>query len=86
MLRLGIGAGIVVVTVLAFFGWLKKHDDQIYNRARVEIARALQRDAAEKERQAIAAEDSIPPTPSTPEALAKLCKADLDCRDKDTIK
>lgn len=86
MLRIGIGLGVVVLAFVAFFGWLKKHDAAIYAKARQEIARELQRDAAEKERKAIEAEDAVTPTPDDPKALAKLCNADPDCRDKETKK
>jgi hypothetical protein len=84
MLRIGIGLGVVALAFVAFFGWLRKHDAAIYAKARVEIARALQEDAAAKERAAIEAEDSLSPTPDDPVALAKLCNADPDCRDKET--
>jgi hypothetical protein len=30
MLRLGIGAAVIVVAYFSFFGWLKKHDAAIY--------------------------------------------------------
>lgn len=84
LLRIGIGAGIVAVAYFSFLGWLKKHDAAIYQKARVEIAKALQDDAAEKERAAIEAEDAVTPTPADPKALAALCTADPDCRDKET--
>ena len=86
MLRLGIGAAVIVVAYFSFFGWLKKHDAAIYTRARNEITRALQKDAAEKERLAIKAEEEVSPTPEDPSALAALCATDLDCRDKETKK
>lgn len=86
LLRIGIGLGVVVVAYFSFLGWLKKHDAAIYAKARVEIARQLQEDAAEKERAAIEAEDSVSPTPDDPKALAALCTADPDCRDKETKK
>jgi hypothetical protein len=86
MLRIGIGAAIIVVAYFSFLGWLKKHDAAIYDKARVEIARQLQEDAAAKERAAIEAEDSVSPTPDDPKALAALCTADLDCRDRETKK
>jgi hypothetical protein len=82
MLRIGIGLGVIAVAVVAFFGWLKKHDAQIYQRAKVEIARALQEDAAAKERAAIEAENAVTPTPDDPKALAALCNGDPDCRDR----
>lgn len=82
MLRLGIGLAVVVAAYFAFHGWLKKHDAATYQRARTEIARALQEDAAAKERAAIEAEESVTPTPSDPAALAALCNGDLDCRDR----
>lgn len=84
MLRIGIGLAVVVAAYFSFFGWLKKHDAAIYAKARIEIARQLQRDAAEKERAAIEAEDAVSPTPDDPVALAALCEADPDCRDKET--
>lgn len=84
LIRLGIGAGVALLAYFSFLGWLKKHDAEIYSRARTEITRALQKDAAEKERLALEAEDSVSPTPESPEALAKLCTADPDCRDKET--
>jgi len=84
MLRIGIGAAVIVVAYFSFLGWLKKRDAQIYANARIEISRQLQEDAAKKERAAIDAENSVTPTPESPEALAALCKADLDCRDKET--
>jgi hypothetical protein len=86
MLRIGIGLGVVALAIAAFFGWLKKHDAAIYAKARAEIARQLQIDAAEKERKAIEAEESVSPTPDDPNALAELCKADPYCRDKETKK
>lgn len=86
MLRLGIGAAVIVVAYFSFLGWLKKHDAAIYQTARVEIARQLQKDAAEKERKALEAEDALSPTPDTPEALAALCAVDPDCRDKEAKK
>lgn len=86
MLRIGIGAAVIVVAYFSFLGWLKKHDAAIYAKARVEIARQLQDDAAAKERAAIEAEDSVSPTPSDPAALAALCNADPDCRDRETKK
>lgn len=83
MLRLGIGLG----AVLALFAyvkwwWLPERDAAIYQKARIEIARALQEDAAEKERAAIEAEESVTPTPSDPTALAALCAGDRYCRDR----
>jgi len=84
MLRIGIGAAVIVVAYFSFLGWLKKHDAAIYAKARVEIARQLQEDAAAKERAAIEAEESVSPTPDDPKALAALCTADPDCRDKET--
>lgn len=86
LLRIGIGVGVVVVAYLSFLGWLKKHDAAIYAKAQREIARALQEDAAVKERQAIEAEDAVTPTPDDPVALAALCETDPDCRDKETRK
>lgn len=86
MLRIGIGAAVIVVAYFSFLGWLKKHDAAIYAKARVEIARQLQQDAAEKERQAIEAENAVTPTPDDKKALAALCKADPYCRDRMTIK
>lgn len=86
MLRIGIGVAAVVLAYFAWLGWLKKHDAEIYARARVEITRVLQSDAAAKERAAIEAENSVTPTPDDPKALAKLCKADKHCRDRETIK
>ena len=86
MLRIGIGAAVIVVAYFSFLGWLKKHDAAIYAKARVEIARQLQQDAAEKERAAIEAEDAVSPTPDDPKALAALCTTDPDCRDKETKK
>ncbi len=86
MLRIGIGAAVIVVAYFSFLGWLKKHDAAIYAKARVEIARQLQADAAEKERQAIEAENTVTPTPDDKKALAALCKADPYCRDRMTIK
>jgi hypothetical protein len=86
LLRIGIGLGVVAVAYVSFLGWLKKHDAAIYAKARVEIARQLQADAAEKERKAIEAEESVSPTPDDPKALAALCKADPYCRDKDSLK
>jgi hypothetical protein len=86
MLRLGIGAAVIVVAYFSFLGWLKKHDAAIYQTARVEIARQLQKDAAEKERAAIEAEEALSPTPDDPKALAALCKADPYCRDRGGIK
>jgi hypothetical protein len=82
LLRIGIGLGVVVVAYFSFFGWLKKHDAAIYAKARVEIARQLQEDAAEKARAAIEAEESVSPTPDDPKALAALCEADPYCRDR----
>jgi hypothetical protein len=82
MLRLGIGAAIIVVAYFSFLGWLKKHDAAIYAKARTEIARQLQEDAAEKARAAIEAEESVSPTPDDPKALAALCEADPYCRDR----
>ena len=87
MLRIGIGIG----AVLALFAyvkwwWLPAHDAAIYARAQREIARTLQEDAAEKERAAIEAEESVTPTPDDPVALAALCETDPDCRDKETKK
>lgn len=82
MLRIGIGLGIIGVLGLCFFGWLKRHDAQTYARASFEITSALQADAAAKVRAGLAAEDAVTPTPDAPEALAKLCKADPDCRDR----
>lgn len=86
MLRLGIGAAVIVVAYFSFLGWLKTHDAAIYQTARVEIARQLQKDAAEKERKALEAEDALSPTPDTPDALAALCAVDPDCRDKESKK
>lgn len=86
LLRIGIGLGIVVVAYFSFLGWLKKHDAAIYQKARIEIARQLQKDAAEKVRKALEAEDALSPTPDTPEALAALCAVDPDCRDKEAKK
>jgi hypothetical protein len=84
LLRIGIGLGVVAVAYFSFLGWLKKHDAVIYEKAKVQITRALQEDAAEKERAAIKAEESVSPTPDDPTALAALCAADPDCRDKET--
>lgn len=84
LLRIGIGLGVVAVAYFSFLGWLKKHDAVIYEKAKVQITRALQEDAAAKERAAIEAEDSVSPTPSDPAALAALCNADPDCRDRET--
>lgn len=86
LLRIGIGLGVVVAAYFSFLGWLKKHDAAIYAKARVEIARQLQADAAEKERAAIEAENAVTPTPDDKKALAALCKADPYCRDRMTIK
>lgn len=86
MLRIGIGAAVIVVAYFSFLGWLKKHDAAIYAKARTEIARQLQDDAAEKVRKALEAEDAVSPTPDDPTALAALCKTDPYCRDKDSIK
>jgi hypothetical protein len=86
MLRIGIGLGAIVLAYFAFLGWLKKHDAAIYQKARVEIARQLQKDAAEKERAAIEAEEALSPTPDDPKSLAALCKADPYCRDRGSIK
>lgn len=86
MLRIGIGLGAIVLAYFAFLGWLKKHDAAIYQKARVEIARQLQKDAAEKERAAIEAEEALSPTPDDPKALAALCAVDPDCRDKEAKK
>lgn len=86
MLRIGIGAAVIVVAYFSFLGWLKKHDAAIYAKARVEIARQLQADAAEKERAAIESENAVTPTPDDQKALAALCKADPYCRDRMTIK
>jgi hypothetical protein len=86
MLRIGIGLGVVALAIGAFFGWLRKHDAATYQRARVEITRALQEDAAAKERAAIEAEDAVTPTPADPAALAALCKKDVNCREADSIK
>lgn len=82
MLRLGIGAGLVVAAGIAFWFWLDRHDAETYQRARTEIARALQEDAAAKERKAIEAENAVTPTPDDPKALAALCDSDPDCRDR----
>jgi hypothetical protein len=82
MLRIGIGLGVIAVAVVCFFGWLKKHDAQIYQRAKVEFAQALQEDEAKKVRMAIEAEDAVKPTPDDPKALAELCNSDQDCRDR----
>lgn len=82
MLRLGIGLAVVVAAYFSFLGWLKKHDAATYQRARAEIARALQADTAEKERAAIEAEEAIAPTPDDPKALAELCDTDRHCRDR----
>jgi hypothetical protein len=81
MLRIGIGLGVVALAIGAFFGWLRKHDAATYQRARVEITRALQEDAAAKERAAIEAEEALEPTPDDPAALAALCDKDRHCRD-----
>jgi hypothetical protein len=83
MLRIGIGIG-AVIALFAYikWWWLPEHDAAIYAKARVEIARQLQEDAAEKERAAIEAEDSVSPTPDDPKALAALCEADPYCRDR----
>jgi len=86
MLRIGIGFAVVVAAYFSFLGWLKKHDAVIYEKAKVQITRALQEDAAEKERAVIEAEESVSPTPDDPTALAALCAADLDCRDKEANK
>ena len=82
MLRIGIGIAVVVADYFLFLGWLKKHDAATYQRARAEIARALQEDTAAKERAAIQAEEALEPTPSDPAALEALCNGDLDCRDR----
>lgn len=86
MLRIGIGFAVVIAAYFSFLGWLKKHDAAIYAKARTEIARQLQEDAAAKESAAIKAEESVSPTPDDPAALAALCKADPYCRDKDSLK
>lgn len=87
MLRLGIGAGAVLaLCAYVYWVWLPAHDAAIYQTARVEIARQLQKDAAEKERAAIEAEEALSPTPDDPKALAVLCKADPYCRDRGGIK
>jgi hypothetical protein len=82
MLRIGIGIAVVVAAYFSFLGWLKKHDAAIYAKARVEISRQLQEDAAAKERAAIEAEESVSPTPDDPKALAALCAVDPYCRDR----
>jgi hypothetical protein len=83
MLRIGIGLGITAgIAAYIWFWWLPEHDAAIYQRARVEIARALQEDAAAKERAAIEAENAVTPTPEEPSALAALCNSDHDCRDR----
>jgi hypothetical protein len=84
MLRIGIGVAVVIAAYFSFFGWLKKHDAQIDSRVRTEFARALQEDAAAKERAAIEAENAVTPTPDDPKAMAALCDSDPDCRDRST--
>jgi hypothetical protein len=86
MLRIGIGFAVVIAAYLSFLGWLKKHDAAIYAKARTEIARQIQEDAAEKERAAIEAENEVTPTPESQEGLASLCAADCNCRDNTTCK
>jgi hypothetical protein len=87
MLRLGIGLGIpAAIAAYLWLWWLPEHDAATYQRARTEIARALQADTAAKERAAIEAEDAVTPTPADPAALAALCNGDIDCRDRKAAK
>lgn len=84
MIRIGIGIAVVVAIGFAVLGYGHRKYREGYATARNEIARTLQDDAAKKERAAIDAENSVSPTPESPDALAALCTADPDCRDKET--
>jgi hypothetical protein len=87
MLRIGLGLGITAgIAAYIWLWWMPEHDAAIYQKARTEIARALQEDAAAKERAAIEAENAVTPTPDDPKALADLCNGDPDCRDRKASK
>ena len=86
MVRLGIGAGLVVAGATAFFVWLAAHDAALRNQERanvaVEITAALQEAESRDVANAETAERELPPTPEDAIQLVNLCNADVACRNR----